>query len=598
MNLKYQIENRLYYFRFFYSYLTWRIYVGMFLSLLTGVLDGLGLALFIPLLQIVFKDTAERVPKDQTDALSSFLLENFNVEFTLTGVFIVILILFSIKGAVKFLEGYLGVLWQQKMMKAIRFNNIDLLSQFKYPAFVNTDAGKIQNTLGGEVSKISLAHKYYFKTIQFGVLVFVYFALSMRVDWKFTLLVIIGGIFINLLSKFLYKRTKYFSRKLVTENHRYHKLLLEKINLFKYLKATGLIENYAKKLKSSILSMEEVQRRLGMVNAALFGIREPLVILVIFGAIFFYSQVFGGLVSSILLSLLLIYRAFNYFMASQEQWNLFLGNSGSLNNLQNFTSELEKNREPQAGGKPIYKFEKEILLKNVSFGYGKDIILKNINLKVKKNESLAIVGSSGSGKSTLMNLLSGILVPNSGEVLIDEIPMDKLDMQSFKKRIGYIVQDATIFNDTIFNNISFWQPKNKDNIKRFNNAIKKAKIDDFINNLEKKEDNLLGVNGINVSGGQKQRISIARELYKDIDILFLDEATSSLDTETEFEIQKNIDELKGQYTFIIIAHRLATIKNADRIILLENGQIQGIGTYRELLANSLSFQKMVQLQEV
>ncbi|WP_231563341.1 ABC transporter ATP-binding protein [Salegentibacter sp. Hel_I_6] len=570
----------------------------MFLSLLTGVLDGLGLALFIPLLQIVFKDTAERVPKDQTDALSSFLLENFNVEFTLTGVFIVILILFSIKGAVKFLEGYLGVLWQQKMMKAIRFNNIDLLSQFKYPAFVNTDAGKIQNTLGGEVSKISLAHKYYFKTIQFGVLVFVYFALSMRVDWKFTLLVIIGGIFINLLSKFLYKRTKYFSRKLVTENHRYHKLLLEKINLFKYLKATGLIENYAKKLKSSILSMEEVQRRLGMVNAALFGIREPLVILVIFGAIFFYSQVFGGLVSSILLSLLLIYRAFNYFMASQEQWNLFLGNSGSLNNLQNFTSELEKNREPQAGGKPIYKFEKEILLKNVSFGYGKDIILKNINLKVKKNESLAIVGSSGSGKSTLMNLLSGILVPNSGEVLIDEIPMDKLDMQSFKKRIGYIVQDATIFNDTIFNNISFWQPKNKDNIKRFNNAIKKAKIDDFINNLEKKEDNLLGVNGINVSGGQKQRISIARELYKDIDILFLDEATSSLDTETEFEIQKNIDELKGQYTFIIIAHRLATIKNADRIILLENGQIQGIGTYRELLANSLSFQKMVQLQEV
>jgi subfamily B ATP-binding cassette protein MsbA len=160
------------------------------------------------------------------------------------------------------------------------------------------------------------------------------------------------------------------------------------------------------------------------------------------------------------------------------------------------------------------------------------------------------------------------------------------------------VQDATIFNDTVFNNVSFWDEKNEVNLKRFKEATKKAKIDQFINRLPEKEDNLLGANGVNISGGQKQRISIARELYKNVDILFLDEATSSLDTETEFEIQKNIDELKGQYTFITIAHRIATVKNADLIILLERGKVTGEGSYHELIKSSKSFKKMVELQEL
>ncbi|MCB0511607.1 MAG: ATP-binding cassette domain-containing protein, partial [Bacteroidetes bacterium] len=161
-----------------------------------------------------------------------------------------------------------------------------------------------------------------------------------------------------------------------------------------------------------------------------------------------------------------------------------------------------------------------------------------------------------------------------------------------------ISQDPVVFNDSIFNNITFWDEPNDVNRKRFFNSIEQAAIADFILDLKDKEHTILGNNGINLSGGQKQRMSIARELYKNIDILILDEATSALDTQTEREIQMNIDKLKGSCTILIIAHRLSTIKNADIICLMENGEIIAKGNFSELIDKSAKFQKMVELQEI
>lgn len=587
------------YLLFFYSYLKWRVFLSFFLSFLTGVLDGLGLALFIPLLQIVFSE------KEETEIPGSHFLDKLffdwlGLEPKLLIVFIIIFLLFSLKGMVKFLDAYLGVLWQQKMMRKIRFNSISLFSNYRYPSFVSLDTGRVQNTLGSDVARISVAYKFYFKTINFFVLVLAYFFLSMGVDWKFTLLVVLGGLFISLFSKFLYRRTKYFSKKLVLETSYYHKLLIENINLFKYLKATGLINSYVDKLKLSIVKMEKVQKRLGAVDAVLMGIKEPLIILVIFGAILLYIQFFNQEITSVLLNLILIYRAFSFFMASQQQWNLFLGNSGSLENLQSFDKILQKDQENYGGDKIIKKLKHGLTLKNVSFSYkiNQDQTLKNISINIEKNSSVAIVGSSGSGKTTLMNILTGLLIPLKGDFYVDDINFKEIDHRSYRNLLGYIVQDATIFNDTLFNNVSFWEEKNESNLIRFYKAVKQANIYDFISSLPEKEETLLGVNGVNISGGQKQRISIARELYKNAEILLMDEATSSLDTQTEFEIQKNIEDLKGNYTFITIAHRLTTVKKADMIILLEDGEIQATGSYDELLKSSKSFRKMVELQEL
>jgi len=598
MDYKKFLKNYFHYLSYFYGYLRYRIFIAFGISLLVGLLDGIGLALFIPLFKLITTDSnATEIGKNQ-DFISDLVINQLGITPNLTNIFLLIFIFFGLKGIAKFIESFTRIIYQQYFMRKIRISNIDLLNRYDFQKFLKTDAGRIQNTFGGEVNRVNTAYIYYFKSIQFGVLVLVYVSLALGSDWKFTLLAVVGGILINFIYKVLYKRTKYFSKKLTFQSHIFQNLLVQKIHLFKYLKATGLNDLYGEKLKTNIIGIEGLQRRMGMVDALLGAIREPLTILVVFGAIFLNMYFFDEVVGSILLSLILLYRGITFFMAMQEQWNLFLGVSGSLDNMQSFTEELMRGRE--RNGTEIFKgFTEKLQLKDLSFEFDSgEKVLRNINLSIYKNETLAIVGESGAGKSTLLNILSGLLLPGSGSYLIDNTSIEQLDLPSFKKHIGYIVQDATIFNDTIYNNISFWAPKTAENYGRFLKAIEKAAISDYIMNLPQKEDSLLGTNGINISGGQKQRLSIARELYKEVDFLFMDEATSALDGETESVIQQNINHLKGQFTIIIIAHRLATIKNADRIILMKNGSISAIGSFEKLLETSEEFRGMVQLQNL
>ena len=595
--MKFSLKNNFKHFQFFYKYLGWRIIAALSLSLTVGVLDGLGLALFIPLIQLVVNKNGEALTEN-SDAVSNFILNILQIDPNLLNIFFLIFFFFSLKGIMKFFESYTRTILMQIFMRNIRFNTLELLNNYSYDQFVKADAGKIQNTLSGEVNKVNMAYRFYFKAVQFFVLIMVYFALAMGSDWKFTILVISGGLIVNQTFKFLYARTKYFSRQLVSKSHIFHKLLMQKVGLYKYLKATGLLNTYSVKLKNNINEMEFVQRKLGMVDAALASIREPISILVIFGAIFFYVQVFDEVVGGILLSLLLLYRAITFFMAAQEQWNMFLGVSGSLENIQDFTKELSDNKE-LSGNLEFPGISKEITFRDLNFSYeDENLVLKHFQLTIKKNETLAVVGPSGSGKSTLINLLTGILKPTSGEVLIDGNNIADFEPNTYRKKIGYIVQDPVIFNDSIFNNVTFWAEKSDENLKRFYVAIEKAAILNFVNSLPNKENSILGNNGINVSGGQKQRLSIARELYKEVDLLLLDEATSSLDSETEAEIHMNLDRLKGAYTMLIIAHRISTIKGADRIIMLQNGKIEATGKYSELIDSSESFRRMLSLQEL
>ena len=598
MTIKKVLIKYFHYFFYFYGYLRHRIFIALGISLLVGLLDGVGLALFIPLLKIISNKAENVAIDDSNDFISDLVLNTLNIDPTLQNIFLLIFLFFSLKGIAKFVETYLRVIYQQTFMRKIRISNIDLFSNYDFESFISTDTGRIQNTFGGEINRLNSAYNYYFKSIQLGVLVGVYLFLALGSNWKFTVLVISGGFLANLIFKFLYKRTVYFSKKHTLQSHVFQNLLIQKVHLFKYLKATGQNEKYGSKLKHNIYNLEQIQKRLGLVDAILGSIREPISILVIFVAIALNVYFFDEVIGSIMLSLLLLYRSISFFMIMQEQWNAFLGVSGSLENMKDFTQTLQNNQET-LGSVHFEGFKDAIQIQDLSFKFKNGYkVLNNIDLTISRNETIAIIGESGSGKSTLMNIISGLLKPTSGNYLIDNISVENINLPSFKKHLGYIVQDATIFNDTIYNNISFWAPKTSQNLNKFNKAIEKSAITVFINSLPEKEDTMIGTNGINISGGQKQRLSIARELFKEVDFLLLDEATSSLDSETEHEIQTNINNLKGQYTIIIIAHRLATIKNADRIILMQNGTIGAIGNFDSLIKHSAKFQEMVHNQNL
>jgi subfamily B ATP-binding cassette protein MsbA len=305
----------------------------------------------------------------------------------------------------------------------------------------------------------------------------------------------------------------------------------------------------------------------------------------------------GGQMATILASLLFFYRALNYVISLQTSWQGFVAHYGGIVAAMELMEEFRSLKE-STGKRPEIEQIKEIQLQNLSFEYKEDIpVLKQVNLEVERLKTLALVGGSGSGKTTMVNLIIGLLEPVSGEILINGQTRSSFDKASYRKRFGYITQEPVIFNDNIFNNVTFWDERSPENLAKFEEAIHLANINTFVNSLPEKENTKLGDNGMLVSGGQKQRISIARELYKNVDVLILDEATSALDSETERSIQENIDNLRGKYTIIIVAHRLSTVKKADKILVLDSGDIVGEGNFESLVNSSKVFKRMVELQE-
>ena len=587
------MKNNLQYFSYFYNYLGYRLLITFFVSLFVGLLDGVGLALFIPLLKLV----ATSAEGAGDDTVSQLVVGYLQIQPTLQNILLLIFVFFALKGIAKFIEGFIRVRYQQFFMRKIRISNIDLLNSYDYRKFVKADVGRIQNTFTGEVGKVNSAFKYYFKAFQYGVLVFVYVSMAFLADPVFSFMVVTGGVLTNFMFTFLYKRTKYLSRKLTSQNHIFQDLLIQKVAFFKYLKTTGLNIPYSQKLKRNIRTLEGLQRKIGIVDSLLAALREPVVVLIIVVAIYLQVVFFDQDVGLILLSLLLLYRSLTFFMAMQEQWNFFLGVSGSIENMEKFSRELESGRE--ANGNAVFQgLQHQLKLENVSFKYDGKEVLSNIDLEIERNKTVALVGESGSGKSTLMSIIAGLLPPTKGSYFIDEVNVADLDRKSLSRNIGYVSQDVNIFNDSIYNNVTFWAEESAKNQEKFLKAIKKAAIFDFIKGLPEEEKTLLGNNGINLSGGQKQRLAIARELFKEVDLLLMDEATSALDGETEATIQQNIDQLKGKLTIIIIAHRLATIKSSDKIVVLKNGKVKALGNYKELMGLSRDFQEMIEFQNL
>lgn len=251
-------------------------------------------------------------------------------------------------------------------------------------------------------------------------------------------------------------------------------------------------------------------------------------------------------------------------------------------------------REPE---KPIVKrtFEQSIKYDNVSFSYfPSEPVLKNISFELKKGEVVALVGPSGAGKSTLVDLLPRFYDPLEGRVLIDEIDIRQLDLAALRRMMGIVTQETYLFNDTIRNNIAYGlEDISEDKVIE---AAKAANADRFIQEFNEKYDTVVGARGVRLSGGQKQRITIARALLKNPQILIFDEATSSLDTESELLVQEAIDRLMTNRTTLVIAHRLSTIKNADRILVVERGEIVEFGTHRELLDREGLYHRLYMMQ--
>jgi ABC-type multidrug transport system fused ATPase/permease subunit len=555
--------------------------------------------MFLPLIELFADATAVVSPEGHgnfTYLLNAF--EAIGVTLNLVMVLIIMFVFFVFKGVAVFTVRYLRVIYQQYFIAKTRLDCLDALSNFSYEGYVKSDAGVIQNALTGEAERLMQSFVNYTDMIQQLMMLLTYTALAVLSSPEFALLIVIGAVLSNFIFTSLYRKTKMLSTELVKGNNAFQGYIIQAVIFFKYLKATATMPMYANFLKTKVEEIEKTNKKMGILSSIMLGAKEPITIGIVLLVIYIQITLLEGVFSAIVLSLLFFYRGLTSLNTLQNSYNQFLGKMGSIQNIDVFVKNL-KDKATKTGKIKFVEISNNIELKNISYAYNSGTnTLKNISLHIKKNESIAFVGESGSGKTTLLNIISGLLMPTEGGVLIDGVDTKNLNIGTFQQRIGYITQEPVIFNDSIYNNVSLWSPKTTVNLQKFNKAIQQSNLTQFLEESEEKENTQVGSNGVSLSGGQKQRITIARELFKKVELLLLDEATSALDSETENTIQQNIEQLKGKYTIITIAHRLATIKNADRVYIFDKGAIIDSGTYEELLQHSAAFKKMISFQKL
>lgn len=256
-------------------------------------------------------------------------------------------------------------------------------------------------------------------------------------------------------------------------------------------------------------------------------------------------------------------------------------------------------RSDQTDAKPLV-FSRGIRFENVTYTYPKarKPALSDITLDISKGEFVGIVGRSGAGKTTVADLLMGLLQPDEGRILIDGVPLSPAVMVNWQIHLGYVPQQVYIANDSAVRNVAFGLPDEQIDVARVEESLRQANLFDHIRNLPDGLDTALGENGRKLSGGEKQRIGIARALYRNADVLVLDEATSSLDVQTESQINKAVGALKGTRTIVAIAHRLSTLKYCDRVLYFNQGRLIDTGTFETLSKNHRNFDRMVKLSRV
>ncbi len=344
------------------------------------------------------------------------------------------------------------------------------------------------------------------------------------------------------------------------------------------------------KLNQERYKMSEVTRRYALLTSSVRDICD--LSLVMLGVLMIYKNYISA--SNFLIIYMYRSRVFNLLTLTTQvmEWfkdfNLSAGRVFEVIDSDTFKKE-------QFGEKHLDKLIGDFEFKDVHFHYkDNQEVLKGINFKINHNETVSFVGPSGAGKSTIFSLLARLYVPNSGTILIDGIPISELDCDSIRGNISIITQNPYIFNMTIRENFTIVQEglTEEEMIK----ACKMAKLHDFIMSLPDGYDTLVGEGGLTLSGGQRQRLSIARALAQKTGIILFDEATSALDNETQKGIQDAINNMKNKYTILIIAHRLSTVINSDRIMVVDKGKIVATGSHKELLKKNKTYKDLYELE--
>ena len=512
---------------------------------------------------------------------------------------ILIIIAFAVKGISLYLAKTIMITVGNNVKRDVQSDMIEKLLNSDTKVIDNKHSGGFINNLLNDVglitNLISVAILNLFKdSLTLIGLLFVMF----YQNWKLSLFAMIMIPLASFAAKSLGKRIGKVSTEGMEKSEKLVTYLMEMLKNHKLMKIFQNEEYEKNKSQKKINEVMEKSIKMGVVFVRASPIMETLTGFMIAGLIYYSGKLIINNeldinnFFSFLAAMMLAYQP----VRSLATLNMSVrqGLSAAARILPVIDEEIKISEINNA--KKLKINEGKIVFKDVSFSYDKKdkYILKSINLNFLGNKINSLVGLSGAGKSTILNLIPRFYDPHSGDILIDNQSIYKLTLSSLRKSISLVSQDITLFDDTIKNNIAYANLNASD--REIKEAAEMSFAHEFIEKLQDKYDTLIGENGVRLSGGEKQRLSIARAMLKKSEIILLDEATSSLDAETEDKIQKAINKLTKNKTTIVIAHRLSTILNSDKIYVIDSGKVIGEGKHNELLDNSNVYKNFYEKQ--
>jgi len=589
------------------------LFLNLGFNILGMVFSIFSFAMIIPLLRIIFNSSTavfEKTissyngdftwTKDGVLSFVNYYLAKHAISegrySTLILICIFLVIMVFLKNMFTFLSTFFLSDLVQSSVKKLREKMYQKILVLPMSFFSDERKGNLLSTFSADLKETELAIKATTNAIfKDPFYVIGYFATLFIISFKLTFFIVlflpIAGLIISKISNGLKKRSKKGQENLgdilsLTEE------TLFGLRIIKSFNAQAFMNNKFERKSNSLYSlMLGINRRIYLASpiSEFLGVLATSGVLLYGGNLvlneFIQPDVFIGY-------LILFSQLISPFKSISKAVYDSSQGIAALERIEKITLQDQLIKNSPATPQPI-NFNKEISFNNVSFKYNQEQVLENISFKIKKGETVAIVGHSGAGKSTIADLLIRFYDVVEGSINIDNINVKKINLSQLRNLMGVVTQDSILFNDTVINNIAFGVEIENSQVLE---SAKMANADEFIENLDEKYETMIGDAGNKLSGGEKQRLSIARAIYKNPEILILDEATSSLDTKSEKAVQEALNRLMKNRTSLVIAHRLSTIQNADKIIVLDNGKIVEMGSHKELVAKNSFYKKFIDMQ--